>query len=91
MAKFAGREQGIALTNAILSKKDFNKLLNGNHLYKGEPTDEALKKEVQELIGDCPTCNDHLKDDLTSREGNEKKHILKEGRDAEQEFRRKHF
>ncbi len=56
MTKFAGREQGIALTNAILSKKDFNKLLNGNHLYKGEPTDEALKKEVQELIGDCPTC-----------------------------------
>ena len=31
-----------------------------------------------------------LKDQLTKREIAEKKHILKEGRDAEQEFIRKH-
>ena len=32
-----------------------------------------------------------LKDDLTSKEEAEKAHILKEGRDAEEEFRRKRF
>ena len=31
-----------------------------------------------------------LKDDLTAKEEAEKRHILKEGRDAEEDFRRKH-
>ena len=31
-----------------------------------------------------------LHDDLTNREEAEKSHILKEGRDAEEDFRRKH-
>lgn len=33
---------------------------------------------------------DVLKDQLTKREIAEKKHILKEGRDAEEDFKRKH-
>ena len=32
-----------------------------------------------------------LNDTLTNREQEEKNHILKEGKDAEEEFKRKHF
>mgnify|MGYP003147060313 CR=1 FL=1 len=42
------------------------------------------------LAGNAPW-NKLLKDDVTSKEEAEKAHILKEGRDAEEEFKRKHF
>ena len=35
--------------------------------------------------------NGVLRDQLTKKEIEEKKHILKEGKDAEEEFRRKHL
>ncbi len=57
--KLAGRQQGITLTNRILAEKDFNNLLEGSHIFKGEPPDDALRREVAEMTKDCPTCDDH--------------------------------
>jgi len=45
---------------------------------------------VVQLAGK-PPWGQLLHDDLTRREDAEKIHILKEGRDAEQEFKRKHL
>ena len=57
--KLAGRQQGITLTNKILAEKEFNNLLKENRIFKGEPPDDALIREVKEMTKDCPTCDDH--------------------------------
>ena len=57
--KLAGRQQGITLTNKILAEKEFNNLLKENRIFKGEPPDDALRREVKEMTKDCPTCDDH--------------------------------
>ena len=44
---------------------------------------------IVQLAGREP-CGQILYDDLTKREDDEKRHILKEGRDAEEDFKRKH-
>ena len=57
--KIAGKQAGIQVANGILKTQDFNKLLDNNPIYQGEPTDEALRREAKELTENCPTCDDH--------------------------------
>ena len=96
--KLAGFNVGINNVNKIVESQDFDKLISGAPMYEGQiqekdlgVIEEDLNEEIKALTKDCSTCDDHLKDDLTLKEIDEKKHILKEGRDAEAEFKRKHF
>ena len=71
----------------------YEKLINynANVAMNQNLSDEEIENEVKGMTGNCSTCDDHLQDYLSSKEVDEKNHILQEGRDAEIKFKRKHF